>query len=123
MIKKIIVSELEGIRAAVAEALTDARAHGLLSEEKIFDIKLSLNELLANSVKYSGSGRSVLVYALKNGSFCCTISDGGCGFEPKKNCCAEVYQESGRGVYLVHSIADELRYNESGNSVYFRIRL
>jgi len=123
MIKRIIVTDVADIRDAVSNVLTDMRIRTCISDEKEFHIKLSLNELLANSVKYSGSGRSVLVYALKNGSFCCTISDGGCGFEPKKNCCAEVYQESGRGVYLVHSIADELRYNESGNSVYFRIRL
>ena len=123
MAKKIIVSELAGIRAAVAEALTDAREHGLLSEEKTFDIKLSLNELLTNSVKYSGTGSSVLTYCFRDGFFCCLIVDNGCGFDSTENRCPEIYQESGRGVFIVDCIADELRYNKKGNGVYLRIRL
>jgi len=123
MIKKIIVSELEGIRAAVAEALTDARAHGLLSEEKIFDIKLSLNELLTNSVKYSGTGSSVMAYCFRDGFFCCSIADNGPGFDATDHRCPELFQESGRGVFIVDCIADELRYNKKGNCVYLRIRL
>ena len=123
MAKKIIISEPEGIRAAVAEALTDARANGLLSEEKTFDIKLSLNELLTNSVKYSGTGSSVMTYCFREGFFCCSIVDDGPGFDTTDHRCPELYQESGRGVFIVDSIADELRYNKKGNCVYLRIRM
>ena len=123
MVKKIIVSELAGIRAAVTETIGDAREHGLVSEEKTFDIKLSLNELLTNSVKYSGTGSAVLTYCFREGFFCCSIVDNGRGFESSELRCSELYEESGRGVFIVDCIADELRYNKKGNGVYLRIHL
>ena len=123
MVKKIIVSEPAGIRAAVTEAISDARENGLVSEEKTFDIKLSLNELLTNSVKYSGTGSAILTYCFKEGFFCCSIVDNGRGFETSELRCSELYEESGRGVYIVDCIADELRYNKKGNGVYLRIHL
>lgn len=123
MIKRVVIKEVSDIRIAVTNVLETARVKAILSDEKEFDIKLSLNELLTNSIKYSGSGKSVLVYMLRKNSLCCEIIDEGCGFQFENCQCAEVYQESGRGVYIVRSIADELSYNKDGNSVFFRIRL
>lgn len=123
MIKRIIISDAADIRTAVADVLTHTRCKALLTDETEFNIKLSLNELLSNSIKYSESCRSVLVYSLRNGSLCCSISDHGCGFDAQSAHCAGLLQESGRGVFLVRSITDELHYNKQGNSVFFRIRL
>ena len=121
--KRIVITEAAEIRGAVTGVLEHARSVVSLSAEKEFDIKLSLNELLSNSVKYSGCRQTVLEYCLKEGSFCCRIIDNGVGFSVEEVDCADLCGESGRGVFLVRSIAEELIYNEAGNSVYFRICL
>ena len=123
MVKRIIITQPMDIRSAVAGILTDARSRILLSVEKEFDIKLSLNELLSNSVKYSGSLQTVLEYCIREESFCCRITDNGSGFRAEEISCADLCGESGRGVHLVRSVTEELTYNEAGNSVYFRISL
>jgi len=123
MVKRIIITEAADIRRAVAGVLEEARSCAMLTAEKEFDIKLSLNELLSNSIKYSQCENTVMEYCLKEDSFCCRIMDNGKGFCVEEVTCAELYGESGRGVYLVRSVTEELTYNKEGNSVYFRIRL
>ena len=123
MVKRIIITETADIRKAVAGVLEDARSSVLLTVEKEFDIKLSLNELLSNSIKYSDCSHTVMEYDLSDDCFCCRIMDNGKGFCVEEIGCAELYGESGRGVYLVRSVTEELIYNKEGNSVFFRIRL
>ena len=50
-----------------------------------------------------------------------TVQDQGPGFDPKKldDCTDEknLLRNRGRGVYLIHQLMDEAKYNEKGNSL------
>ena len=94
-----------------------------LSEAAIFDIRLCLEEALINAMKYGNSLRRDLSVELEVEAspqeVRLTVQDQGPGFDVKKieDCTEEknLFRNSGRGVYLIHQLMDEVRYNEKGN--------
>lgn len=96
-----------------------------LTEAAEFDIRLCLEEALINAMKYGNALRADLSVDLEvEGSpeeVRITVQDQGPGFDVKKleDCTAEknIFRNHGRGVYLMHQLMDEVRYNEKGNKL------
>ncbi len=100
-----------------------------IDEEHEYKIRLVSKELLTNVLSYSDADDIVLTAALENGLLTITIEDNGEGF------CYEnlmerdvtkdnfIMRESGRGVFLVRMMSDDLKFNEKGNSVKVTLKL
>ncbi len=96
-----------------------------LSEAALFDIRLCLEEALINAMKYGNRLRGDLNVDLEvEGTpeeVRLSVHDQGSGFDVKnlEDCTEEknIFRNSGRGVYLIHQLMDEVRYNEKGNQL------
>ena len=119
-----VVSDLAVVQKTSQEVLSFLRPLSL-SEAAVFDIRLCLEEALINAMKYGNALRKDLEVQLEvEGSpeeVRSTVQDQGPGFDPKKlpDCTQEnnLYRNHGRGVYLMHQLLDEVRYNEKGNKL------
>lgn len=94
-----------------------------LTEALSFDIRLCLEEALINAMKYGNKLKADLKVKLEvefaADEIRITIKDHGEGFDYKnlKNCTREkdLLRNSGRGVYLIHQLMDQVVYNTKGN--------
>lgn len=92
-----------------------------LDEDNRYNIRLVSMELLNNIVDYSSADHIELSCGLENGVVSITIDDNGPGFNYDeiigRDVTGNLEQERGRGIFIVRTLADEFRYNSSGNSV------
>ena len=96
-----------------------------LEDAALFDIRLCLEEALINAMKYGNGLQKELPVELDvdadGNGIRITVKDQGPGFDPKKlaDCTDEknLFRNRGRGVYLIHQLMDEVKYNEKGNSL------
>ena len=94
-----------------------------LGEAAEFDIRLCLEEALINAMKYGNALQKDLAVELEVEAEAAhvriTVKDQGPGFDVSKieDCTKEknLYRNRGRGVYLIHQLMDEVKYNEKGN--------
>lgn len=99
-----------------------ARRHAL-SDENEYRVRLVSNELLNNIVNHSDADEILISANLVDGVLRLTIADNGKGFRYAELMQQDVsgerclYQESGRGIFLVRTVADSFHYNAAGNSV------
>lgn len=119
MVVSLQISDISDIRKSVDRILYDV---GRLSEERSFYVRFIANELLTNTVKYAEE--SVLLYKVEDHTLVIGVL-GGSGFDVQQYfgytpCIAA---ESGRGIFLVESLATRLRYNRRGNAVVAHIEL
>ena len=121
-------SELINIRLALDEALTNAIIHGNLeisSEEKGVRLKdiAAFNEMVKRkSQEEPYCHRSVTVNSfITRAEIRFDIEDEGHGFEwrqlPHTYDEEEVLNSHGRGLFLIRSFMDEVRFNEAGNRI------
>lgn len=105
---------------AVVRAVAECHA---LNDENEYRIRLVSNELLNNIVNHSDADHIEISADLVSGVLRLVIDDNGQGFRyaeimkqdvTGENC---LFQESGRGIFLVRTVSDSFRYNELGNSV------
>ena len=117
-----VISDLANVQKVSEQVLSFLKPLSL-SEAALFDIRLCLEEALINAMKYGNALRKDLEVELEvEGSpeeVRITVQDQGPGFDVKKlkDCTQEenLYRNHGRGVYLMHQLMDEVRYNEKGN--------
>ncbi len=96
-----------------------------LGEAVLFDIRLCLEEALINAMKYGNKLQKNIPVELDveggEEEVRITVKDQGPGFDVSKvaDCTEEknLYRNSGRGVYLIHQLMDEVKYNEKGNAL------
>ena len=117
-------SELANVQKTSEEVLSFLRPLPL-GEAALFDIRLCLEEALINAMKYGNALKKEVPVELdvegSAGEVRITVKDQGPGFDvSKRECCTDeknLYRNHGRGVYLIHQLMDEVRYNEKGNSL------
>ena len=118
------IENLDNMKAAVAQLANDIERKHHLSEEKFFDFRLVLSELIINAFKHSDRGYFVDVFL--DGDYAkdeikITVQDYGNGFDVneviKKSNSHDIYNNCGRGIKLVNALCDEVEYNEIGNRV------
>ena len=119
-----VISDLTVVQKTSEQVLSFLKPLSL-TDAILFDIRLCLEEALINAMKYGNALRKDLEVDLEvEGStdeVRITVQDQGPGFDVKKleDCTAEknLFRNHGRGVYLMHQLMDEVRYNEKGNKL------
>jgi anti-sigma regulatory factor (Ser/Thr protein kinase) len=92
-----------------------------LSTEVLDDVKLLVNELVTNSVKFAGKGRIGLRLSADPDSVRVEVHDDGPGFSPT-NREPSLQDTSGRGLFLVEALADRWGVTLDGTTcVWFEI--
>lgn len=117
-------SDLANVQRASRQALAFIKPLPV-GEAALFDIRLCLEEALINAMKYGNALQKSLPVELdiegNPEEVRITVKDQGPGFDVSrlKNCTDErnLFRSHGRGVYLIHQLMDEVRYNEKGNSL------
>jgi anti-sigma regulatory factor (Ser/Thr protein kinase) len=92
-----------------------------MDDEVLDDIKLLVNELVTNSVKFAGRGKIGLRLVTSDESVRVEVHDDGPGFAPSKPDPA-LSDTSGRGLFLVDALADRWGVTLDGTTcVWFEI--
>ncbi len=120
-----IPSDIAYIRKASSE-IEDFLKSRNVDDSVIFDIRLSAEEAIKNAIIHGNRNNKDLpvfiTYSLKGNKFTMEVEDQGGGFDPdsvsdpteEKN----LLKASGRGVFLIHKLMDEVRYNSRGNKTF-----
>ncbi|MFH1407215.1 MAG: ATP-binding protein [Candidatus Omnitrophota bacterium] len=96
-----------------------------LSSDDLFDIHLSAEEAMVNAVKYGNKFDPKLFVDITvscNGrEIKISVKDQGKGFDyahtPDPTTNENIAKASGRGVYLINKLMDEVHYNKEGNEI------
>ena len=106
------------------EILSKLKAHNF-SEEDIFAVHLALEEAFINAVRHGhkmDATRGVKIdYSVTPDKVEVTVTDEGEGFDPEAvpdpRFGENLYKPEGRGLFLMRSYMDVVKFNERGNSV------
>lgn len=101
----LMIDNYRNIEAALKE-LEDFLVSMGLSDESVFDSKLVASELITNVFRHS-SGTAQLFGEVSDGSVKIKVCSSKPYTPPDKSDCADVYEESGRGLYIIDSISEE----------------
>ncbi len=96
-----------------------------LSEEENYQIRLILEEAITNGIShgnnYDTSLKVHISISYENGVIKMSIKDEGEGFnlqevpDPVKN--ESMLNPSGRGIYIIKDLADDVKFNDQGNEI------
>jgi len=123
MDKRIIIeSDLDNIKHAVDQIRNILEQVGT-DESDIFDIRLCLEEALINAIKYGNkfdkTKKVQIDFNYKDAKVTLSVEDSGRGFNlssiPDPTSDENILRGSGRGVFLIKHLMDELKSNEQGN--------
>ena len=79
-------------------------ASSLMSQEQLANLDLALTEVVANSVRHSGSHEDVTITLTpKDGYLCVRVTDGGTGLVPRPGAMA-TEPGAGYGLFLVEQL-------------------
>jgi serine/threonine-protein kinase RsbW len=127
LVKKIVF-DLHSTRDSI-NRVTDLVAGAFnelgLNEDAIFDIKLAIQEAVVNAVEHgNGSDPRKMIHVscdANDDSVILVVRDEGDGFDlnsvPDPTLPENILREHGRGIFLMKSLCDEVRYNPLGNEV------
>ncbi len=95
-------------------------------KDDIFAVHLTLEEAFLNAVKHGNKNdptkKVTIDYSVNSERIEITITDEGAGFEPESvddpRFGEGLYEPGGRGLLLMNSYMDIVKYSEHGNSVY-----
>jgi serine/threonine-protein kinase RsbW len=127
MAEKIVLkipSEIKHLKR-VSSRIMDELAAVKIDEHKLFDIKLCVEEAVRNSIVHGNhcdKGLTVIVsYWIDGNKLNIEVEDQGKGFDhlhsPDPTANENIMRNSGRGVYLIKRLMDEVKYNDVGNKV------
>lgn len=119
-----IPSEIKYVRKVSSDILEKLKARNI-DESALFDIRLCVEEMLLNAVEHGSSGKKIskvnICYRIEGDKFIIEIEDSGPGFDysklPDPTSDDNILKNSGRGVYLVHHLMDNVEFNKKGNKV------
>ena len=119
-----IDSALENVEDAVEQVLCRVDANAL-PNEKLFGLRLALHEAIANAITHGNRNHPDLPVSIRYlrtpEHVEVTIRDQGNGFDcqavPDPTQGTNIFQCSGRGIYLMRKLVDSVDYNERGNEV------
>ena len=120
-----IPSDIKYIRRASKE-IEDLLKSKRVDDSLVFDVRLCVEEAVRNAIVHGNKNNKKLpvfiTYSFENGKIAIEVQDSGRGFNPgrvpdptkKEN----LLKAGGRGVFLIHKLMDEVKYNNSGNKVF-----
>lgn len=123
-IRLTMPSLVEVLRPAVERVVEAARHLAGLDRDAAFRVRVALGEAVANAVLYgSGEDPDRLVridLETASGELRVRVTDDGGGFDPEAvpdPTADGVERNRGRGLFLMRTLSDELRFNETANEV------
>ena len=119
-----VPSESSYIRV-ISDKILDSLKSCNVDEGELFNIKLCAEEALRNAMEHGNKFRKELPvkvsYGIVGSRLEIEIEDAGSGFKQEDvvdpTTDENILQERGRGVYLIHRLMDEVKYNEKGNKI------
>src|SRR3989338_10622276 len=126
-IKKTILkipSDIKYLKKVSSKILESLETYKI-DESGIFDIRLCVEEAVINAVVHGNrrdKRKSVkIAYWIKDGLLNIEVEDKGSGFDykpmPDPTVNDNIMKGSGRGLYLIKNIMDEVEYNKAGNKM------
>ena len=117
-------TEVKYIKKASSNILEAVKPYNL-GEDKLYDIRLSVEEAVRNAMVHGNSGRTNLSvkvkYWIKDEKLNVEVEDEGAGYDygllPDPTEGDNIMKGSGRGVYLIRRLMDEVKFNEAGNKI------
>lgn len=112
--------------ASVSDRVSEILSHHDVPEEKCMEIVLALQEALANAIVHGcDNNPSKQVHCElrrdANGRILIIVTDPGPGFPPgaapDPRQPENLYGGSGRGIYLIHQLMDEVHFESGGNQI------
>jgi len=111
--------------AKVSSKILEDLARKKVTDSLVFDIRLCIEEAVRNAIVHGNKSAKALPvrvsYWFKDDTLTIEVEDRGGGFDrdkiPNPTIGDNILKNSGRGVYLMKNIMDEVTYNEKGNLV------
>jgi len=121
----VVDSKSSAVVEVCNEILSKLKEHNF-DKDDIFAVHLTLEEAFHNAVKHGNkmdpTKKVKIDYFVNSEKVEITITDEGTGFEPESvddpRFGSGLYEPGGRGLLLMNSYMDVVKYNEDGNSVY-----
>jgi serine/threonine-protein kinase RsbW len=121
----VVESKLSAVTNACEQILSRLEDNSF-NKDDIFAIHLTLEEAISNAVKHGNKmdpDKKVTVnYSIDSDKIEISITDEGDGFKPESVVDPRwgegLYKPGGRGLLLMNSYMDVVKFNEQGNSVY-----
>ena len=94
-----------------------------VTAEKQVDLKLCVMEAVQNALLHGGSATALpkaqIMWQCDAEQFCFVVEDNGTGIplDMRDRKYEETLMESGRGLLLMYTILDEVKFNEAGNAI------
>ncbi len=125
-----IPSEIKYIKQVSTEILNALSPFGI-DENRLFDIKLCVEEAVCNAIVHGNRIDKKLYvtvhYRINEDKIRIEIEDEGKGFDynnlPNPTDKDSIMKGSGRGVYMIYSLMDEVKFNDRGNKISLMKRL
>lgn len=125
-----VPTAIDVVEEAVDLVARHCLASGLPPATARFRLRVALSEALANAIIYGNrndSEKSVEVrVVVTTQTVSVHVSDEGDGFDPDEvpnpTLPDGLEQTSGRGLFLIREMVDEVRFNEKGNSICMMMR-
>ena len=126
--KSITGCESNCIRAMIRDMMDSIKSNYRLSAEEEYEFRLILNELIANGTVHGNRNHcdktiKAQIEAIDLFTIGITVEDEGSGFDyhgffkHEYACDANLYSERGRGLKLIKSFSDNVRFNQTGNQI------
>ncbi len=120
-----IPSEVGLVPDFINTAIDHLKQHLVLNEDQVFDIKLVLEEALINAIRHGNKGQPQLLVDIniscEDRHLIIEVRNQGEGFDvnkiPDPTTSAGLYKTSGRGVFLMRKIMDEVIYSDHGRQL------
>jgi serine/threonine-protein kinase RsbW len=121
----VVESKSSAVVVVCKEILAKLKEHNF-DKDDIFAVHLTFEEAFLNAVKHGNKNdptkKVKIDYSVTPEKVEITITDEGEGFEPESiddpRFGKGLYEPGGRGLLLMNSYMDIVKYNEEGNSVY-----
>lgn len=119
-----IPSDISCVGRTSGEIIEFVKPYGL-TETDIFNVRLSVEEALRNAIEHGNKSNKALPveveYCVRDNKLEVTVEDKGNGFDFKKlpdpTEGENMLRESGRGIFLIKRLMDEVTFNRKGNRI------
>lgn len=114
----------EEMRYVASDLLTAVREQLPVQEETWYDLKLIVYELCSNALEHGKIPAEVIAAVCRKDCYLhVLVSDSGEGFCPEICSTVNIEKERGRGLRIVHSLADEIVFNSAANKVLVKLHI
>lgn len=124
--RSVVVESEPSIVADVCSLVLSELEENGFSKDDVFAVHLALGEAFVNAVEHGNKmapdKKVTINYSMDSDKVEVSVSDDGEGFNPEvvpdPRCGVNLYRPQGRGLLLIHSYMDVVKFNERGNTIH-----